>query len=868
MRTFEKILRAGEGRVLRRITKLAESTMELEEAFSSLSDDELKAETDEFKKRLNNGETIEDIQVEAMAAIREAAYRVLGLKAYKVQLMGSFALHMGKVAELKTGEGKTLVAAMASYVGALEGKGVHVVTVNDFLAKYQGEMMGRVFTFMGLETGISLSGQSPAARREQYKADITYGTNSEFGFDYLKDNMVHSLEDKVQRGHHFAIVDEVDSILIDEARTPLIISGTPDGDITKWFGVFAGLAARMKRDIHYEIDEKKRTAAILEEGVDFVEDQLGIDNLYESLNTPLISFMNNSIKAKELFTKDKDYVVINGKVQIVDEHTGRVLEGRRYNDGIHQAIEAKESVKIEPENQTMATITLQNYFKFYKTLSGMTGTAETEAAELMNVYRLPVVVIPTNRKVQRVDAADKIFRTEKGKFNAVTDEIEKRHEKGQPVLVGTASVEKSEYLSQLLKKRKIPHSVLNAKENEKEAGIVALAGTKGAVTVSTNMAGRGTDIILGGNAEFLATKELEKRGVDPEKNLEEYNELWEKLVEEYKNKHEEDADEIKELGGLCVIGTERHESRRIDNQLRGRSGRQGDPGDSIFYLSLQDEFMRRSPSNSMIDALMAQTSSDDSVPLTGKMISRSVEKAQQSIESRNAEIRKDLLKYDEVSSAQREVIYRERNRILEGYNLRETFQHFMVDIVKKAILEHTKRRTSEDYELDRIDGYFSTIYTATVTAEDMAEEYGRENLTPGILEREILSDMNLALEKREDELGDLFDDFVSKVFLSVIDKRWRDHLYEMDYLKEGIGLRSFAQKDPYIEYSQEGYLMFKELVEAMKEDIVGYVFNLEVDRIRDSLKPSPRKKEEEISAEDGDTILEDQPSEKELERIS
>ena len=685
---FDKIMRAGEGREVRRLESIAKRVGEAEDVFSELSDDELRAETDHFKQRLEDGETLDDIQVEAFAAVREAAHRTLGQRPYDVQIMGGAALHRGRIAEMKTGEGKTLVATLPAYLNALAGKGVHVVTVNDYLAGYQSDLMGRVFRTLGLTTGVIKSGMTPAERREQYAADITYGTNNEFGFDYLRDNMTLSPEERVQRGHFFAIVDEVDSILIDEARTPLIISGPGSGDANKWFSEFAKVVTHLRRDRDYEVDEKKRTVGVLESGIDEVEDHLGIDNLYESLNTPLIGFLNNAIKAKELFKRDKDYVVLNGEVMIVDEHTGRILAGRRYNEGMHQAIEAKEGVKIKAENQTLATITLQNYFKLYEKLSGMTGTAETEAAEFMNTYKLGVVPIPTHRPMQRVDQADRIYRTEKAKFDAVVEDIVERHEKGQPVLVGTTSVEKSEYLSKLLTAQGVAHEVLNAKNHAGEAAIVAMAGAKGAVTVATNMAGRGTDIMLGGNVEFMAHAELEKRGLDAEEDPEAYEAAWDEEIERAKQAVAEQHDEVVELGGLYVLGTERHESRRIDNQLRGRSGRQGDPGESRFYLSLQDDLMRLFNSGAA-ESLLARGGVDESIPLTGRMVSGAIQRAQNSIESRNAEIRKNVLKYDDVLTKQRRKFYEERARILEGEELDAHIERFIEEVIGGTVDAHT-----------------------------------------------------------------------------------------------------------------------------------------------------------------------------------
>ena len=826
---FDKILRAGEGREVRRLESIAQRVGEAEDVFSELSDEELRAETDHFKQRLEDGETLDDIQVEAFAAVREAAHRTLGQRPYDVQIMGGAALHRGRIAEMKTGEGKTLVATLPAYLNALAGKGVHIVTVNDYLAGYQSDLMGRVFRSLGLTTGVIKSGMTPEERREQYAADITYGTNNEFGFDYLRDNMALSPEERVQRGHFFAIVDEVDSILIDEARTPLIISGPGSGDANKWFSEFAKVVRLLRRDRDYEVDEKKRTVGVLESGIDMVEDHLGIDNLYESLNTPLIGFLNNAIKAKELFKRDKDYVVLNGEVMIVDEHTGRILAGRRYNEGMHQAIEAKEGVKIKAENQTLATITLQNYFKLYEKLSGMTGTAETEAAEFMNTYKLGVVPIPTHRPMQRVDQADRIYRTEKAKFDAVVEDIVERHEKGQPVLVGTTSVEKSEYLSKLLTAQGVTHEVLNAKNHAGEAAIVAMAGAKGAVTVATNMAGRGTDIMLGGNVEFMAHAELERRGLDAEEDQEAYEAAWDEAIERAKEEVAEQHDEVVELGGLYVLGTERHESRRIDNQLRGRSGRQGDPGESRFYLSLQDDLMRLFNSGAA-ESLLARGGVDESIPLTGRMVSGAIQRAQNSIESRNAEIRKNVLKYDDVLTKQRRKFYEERSRILEGEELDEHIERFIEEVIGGTVDAHTAGKPAEDVDLEELWGALRPAFPVSLTPQDVIDEVGgKENLEAGLLKEEILADARVAYEKREEELGEEgLHQLQRRVLLSVMDRRWREHLYEMDYLKEGIGLRAMAQRDPLIEYEREGHLMFNDMMAGVKEDVVGYVYNLEV----------------------------------------
>ena len=826
---FDKILRAGEGRERRKLESIARYVNDAAESFADLTDEELRGETERFRERLEDGETLDDLLIEAFAAVREAADRTLGQRPYDVQVMGGAALHRGSIAEMKTGEGKTLVATLPAYLNALAGKGVHVVTVNDYLATYQSDLMRRVFRALGMTTGVITSGLTPDQRRAEYAADITYGTNNEFGFDYLRDNMALTPDSRVQRGHFFAIVDEVDSILIDEARTPLIISGPASGDANKWYSEFAKVVKTLRREKDYEVDEKKRTVGILESGIDKVEDHLGIDNLYESLNTPLISFLNNAIKAKELFKRDKDYVVLNGEVMIVDEHTGRILGGRRYNEGMHQAIEAKEGVTIKPENQTLATITLQNYFKLYDKLSGMTGTAETEAAEFMGTYNLPVTPIPTHRPMARVDQPDRVYRTERAKFDAVVKDIVERHEKGQPVLVGTTSVEKSEYLSKLLTAQGVKHEVLNAKHNAKEAAIVAMAGVKGAVTVATNMAGRGTDIMLGGNVEFMAHDALSQRGLNAEEDPEAYEAAWDDALEDAKQQVKDGHDEVSELGGLYVLGTERHESRRIDNQLRGRSGRQGDPGESRFYLSLQDDLMRLFNAG-MAESLLARGGVEESTPMTGKMVSRAIQTAQNSIESRNAEIRKNVLKYDNVLTKQRQKIYEERRAILEGENLTDSYHDFVDEVIGQMVDAATRGRPAEDYDLEELWGALRATYPVSFTAEELVEEVdGKENLSPSVLRRELLADARLAYDKREQDLGEeAMRQLERRILLSVIDRRWREHLYEMDYLKEGIGLRAMAQRDPLIEYEREGHLMFNEMTAGIKEDAVGYLYNLEV----------------------------------------
>ena len=826
---LEKVLRFGEGRIVKKLSGIAHQVNALEDSFTSLTDAELREETDRFKARVADGESLDSLLPEAFAAVREAARRTLGQRHFDVQLMGAAALHLGNIAEMKTGEGKTLVATAPAYLNALSGKGVHVVTVNDYLASYQAELMGRIFRFLGMSSGVILSGQTPAERRQQYAADITYGTNNEFGFDYLRDNMAWTTDELVQRGHNYAIVDEVDSILIDEARTPLIISGPASGDANRWYAEFAKVVRRLEAERDYEVDEKKRTIGVLEPGIERVEDYLGIENLYESLNTPLIGFLNNAIKAKELFKRDKDYVVLSGEVLIVDEHTGRMLPGRRYNEGMHQAIEAKEGVVLKAENQTLATITLQNYFRLYAKLAGMTGTADTEAAEFSGTYKLGVVPIPTNKPMCRLDQGDLVYKNESGKFDAVVADIVARHAAGQPVLVGTTSVEKSELLSSLLKKQGVPHEVLNAKQHAREAPIIAQAGRKGAVTVATNMAGRGTDIMLGGNAEFMAVADMASRGLDPAEQSEEYEAAWpdalKKAIEAVAAEH----DEVVELGGLYVLGTERHESRRIDNQLRGRSGRQGDPGESRFYLSLQDDLMRLFNSQ-MAESLMTRAGFPDDLPLESKIVTRGIASAQSQVEARNFEIRKNVLKYDDVLSRQRSVIYAERRRVLEGEDMQDQIQHFAADVLTAYVAGATSEGTPESWDLEALWTALKAVYPVAITSEEVIEQAGGPTrVSAELLATEVISDAQFAYAAREEQIGsENMRQLERRVVLSVLDRKWREHLYEMDYLKEGIGLRAMAQRDPLVEYQREGFQLFGAMTDAIKEESVSYLFNLEV----------------------------------------
>ncbi|WP_296499756.1 preprotein translocase subunit SecA [uncultured Actinomyces sp.] len=837
MSIVDRILRIGEGRTLKKLDAIADQVESLAGEFSEFSDAELRDMTDELKERYQDGETLDSLLPEAFATVVEAADRVLGMRPYHVQIMGGAALHRGNIAEMKTGEGKTLVATMPSYLRALTGKGVHVVTVNDYLAEYQSDLMGRVHRFLGLTTGCILVGQAPAERREQYACDITYGTNNEFGFDYLRDNMAQRPDDLVQRGHAFVIVDEVDSILIDEARTPLIISGPATGDVNKWYKEFATISERLREGKDYEVDEKKRTVGVLSSGIERVEDYLGVDNLYESENTPLIGFLNNAIKAKELFHRDKDYIVRDGEVLIVDEHTGRVLPGRRYNEGMHQAIEAKERVEIKAENQTLATITLQNYFRLYPegSRSGMTGTAETEAAEFAGTYKIGVVPIPTNKPMIREDQPDLVYTTVEAKLDAVVDDIAERHEVGQPVLVGTTSVEKSEILSERLRERGIPHEVLNAKQHAREAAVVAMAGRKGAVTVATNMAGRGTDIMLGGNAEHIAVSALKEAGLDPEENAEEYEKAWPEALSAAKDACRAEHDEVVELGGLYVLGTERHESRRIDNQLRGRSGRQGDPGESRFYLSMEDDLMRMFASG-LAQRIMSSGAYPDDVPLESKMVTRGIAGAQRQVESRNYEIRKNVLKYDDVMTEQREKVYSERRRVLDGEDLEPQIETFRAQAVSSIVNAGTAEGRPDEWDLDALWAELGRLYPVGLTQDEVVEALGgKDALTSESLIDELSEDVAVAYEDAEAridanalahaQLGEEpMRTLERRILLAVVDKRWREHLYEMDYLKEGIGLRAMAQRDPLVEYANEGARMFRAMMEGIREETVEQIF--------------------------------------------
>ena len=826
MQPLDRILRAGEGRILRRLKRLTQLVNGLEPTYEKFTDEELKSLTASYRERYAAGETLDELLPEAFATVREASKRVLGQRHFDVQIMGGAALHLGNIAEMKTGEGKTLVSTLPAYLNAISGLGVHIVTVNDYLAARDSEWMGRIHRFLGLEVGVILANMDPPQRRLAYQADITYGTNNEFGFDYLRDNMSWNVADLVQRGHNFAIVDEVDSILIDEARTPLIISGPTEG-ANRWYSEFSKLVAGMQPERDYEVDIRKRTVGVLEPGIVKVEDALGIENLYESANTPLIGFLNNALRAKELYLKDRDYVVIEGQVLIVDEHTGRILHGRRYNEGLHQAIEAKEGVQIQQENQTLATITLQNYFRLYQKLAGMTGTAMTEASEFDKIYKLGVVPIPTNMPMVRKDETDLVFRTEEAKFHAVVEDITDAHRRGQPVLIGTTSVEKSEYLSKQLTKKSVPHSVLNAKQHEKEAAVIAQAGHKGAVTVATNMAGRGTDIMLGGNPEFLAAQVLASKGVDPGDDPVAYQQKYHEALGQAQKNVASEREEVLAAGGLYVLGTERHESRRIDNQLRGRSGRQGDPGRSRFYLSLQDDIMRRFKAD-LVDSFMRRFNVPDDVPIEAKMVTGAIKGAQTQVEQQNFEVRKNVLKYDEVLNRQRQVIYAERRRVLQGEDISGQIRGFLKDTITGYVTGATTAGFREDWNLDQLWAALGALYPVSLQIADIEAQAGGE-LDQEILLETLLADAERAYQTREQEVTpEVMREIERQVVLSVLDRKWREHLYEMDYLQEGIGLRAMGQRDPLVEYQREGYDLFMAMMDSVKEEVVGFVFHAQL----------------------------------------
>ncbi|QYG92435.1 preprotein translocase subunit SecA [Iamia sp. SCSIO 61187] len=821
MGVLDKILRAGEGRKLRALAGLAPDIAAFEPELQKLSDEALQHKTVEFREQLDRGADLDDLLLEAYAVVREAAVRSLGQRHYDVQMMGGAALHFGWVAEMKTGEGKTLVSTLPLYLNALSGKGCHLITVNDFLASFHSEWMGRLHRFMGLSVGLIVPGRVDSAqKRAQYACDITYGTNNEFGFDYLRDNMAMSQAAKTQRGQHYAIVDEVDSILIDEARTPLIISGRL-ADAAKLYHRFASIVRGLQREEDYEVDEEKRIVAPTESGVEKVEAALGVENLYDAVSQNLVHQFQAALKAKELFKRDKDYVIQGGEVKIVDEFTGRILDGRRWSEGLHQAVEAKEGVRIKEENQTLATITLQNYFRLYDKLAGMTGTALTEAAELGSTYDLQVVPIPTNKPLARRDEADLIYKTEDGKFGAVVEDLLERYEIGQPVLVGTISVEKSEKLSRLLDKRGVPHEVLNAKQHFREADIVAQAGRLHSITVATNMAGRGVDILLGGQPEGLARQDVVGEGLDPEDGAE-GQARFEELLARYKDECAAEGDKVRELGGLYVLGTERHDSRRIDNQLRGRSGRQGDPGESRFYLSLEDDLMRLFATGAM-NWVMSKALPDD-VPIEAKMVTKAIERAQNTVEQRNAEIRKNVLKYDEVMNQQRKVIYARRDEILGESDLRDEILESLAEVVDELISTHCSDDHPESWDVETL-----LVEAATYWPTELTEDQVGEALTTDELYDLLIGEATAYYEDREAELGDAsMREMERQVALRLIDQHWREHLHEMDYLQEGINLRALGQKDPLVEWQREGFDMFGTMMRSIARDQVKYVMHVQV----------------------------------------
>jgi preprotein translocase subunit SecA len=818
---FTKVLKAGEGKKVRRLAELVAPISELEPEMQALSDAELTHKTVEFRERLDQGETLDDLLIEAYAVVREAAWRVLGQRHFDVQLMGGMALHFGWIAEMKTGEGKTLVSTLPVYLNALDQRGVHVVTVNDYLATRDAEWMGRLHRWLGLTVGrIGADIDDPVLKRAAYAADLTYGTNNEFGFDYLRDNMARSRDHMAQRGHVFAIVDEVDSILIDEARTPLIISGPAD-EAAQLYYQFASIARTLTRDVDYEVDEEKKTVVPLESGIEKVEKAVGVDNIYDAVSTNYVHQLTKALTAKDLYRRDKDYLVADGEVKIIDEFTGRTLEGRRWSDGLHQAVEAKERVAIKEENHTWATVTLQNYFRMYEKLSGMTGTAETEAGEFAGTYGLSVVPIPTNKDMVRTDQPDLVFKTEDAKFNAVVEDLVERHAKGQPVLVGTASVAKSELLSRLLEKQGVPHNVLNAKQHFREAEVVAQAGRRGGVTVATNMAGRGVDIILGGNAELLAQHELLAEGADL--SSEEGATELKRRQASLEARCRAEGEEVRKLGGLYVLGSERHESRRIDNQLRGRSGRQGDPGESRFYLSLDDELLRLFATGAM-SWVMGRTLPED-VPIESKTVAKAIERAQNTVEARNAEMRKDNLKYDEVMDQQRKVIYERRLQIIDGEDLEERTEDLLVAAVERSVAEFCPSAYPEEWDLKGLIDSVTLYYPTRFSVEDLSQAATTDDLVESIVEEALEY-----YEKHAESMPggvETMRQIERQVMLQILDDRWRDHLAEMDNLKDGIHLRWTVQADPLNAWQSEGYNLFGQLMEVIDNDYLRYILHVE-----------------------------------------
>ncbi|HYZ92492.1 MAG TPA: preprotein translocase subunit SecA [Actinomycetota bacterium] len=818
MSILTRVLSAGQKRKVKRLLGVADAVNALEPAFEPLTDADLRAKTDEFRKRHADGEELDDLLPEAFAAVREAAKRTIGQRHFDVQLIGGAALHQGRIAEMRTGEGKTLVATLPTYLNALTGNNVHVVTVNDYLARFHAEWMGRIYRFLGMSVGAIQQQMNPQDRRPIYAGDIVYGTNSEFGFDYLRDNMAWTRDDQVQRGHYFAIVDEVDSILIDEARTPLIISGAGE-ESAKWYYQFASIARKLQKERDYEVDEAKRTISVTEEGVHRVEESLGIENLYDLQQAPLVHYLQAAVKAKELYRRDQEYVLNDGEIVIVDEFTGRLMPSRRWTDGIHQAVEAKEGVRIREEQQTLATITIQNYFRMYEKLAGMTGTALTESQEFDHIYKLEVVEIPTNEPMVRSDKNDLIYKTEDAKFQAVMEDVKERHLKGQPVLIGTVSVEKNERLSRLLERQGIPHQVLNAKQHEKEGMIIAQAGHAGAVTVATNMAGRGVDIILGGNTEFEGKQEALARGLEQETpEFDQFVREWER---DHKAQWEPEHKRVVELGGLYVVGTERHEARRIDNQLRGRSGRQGDPGESRFYLSLEDELMRLFAGDRLA-RIMERLKLPDDVPIEAKLVTKSIERAQTNVEQQNFEMRKNVLKYDDVLNTQRQVIYEQRTKILEGEHFADQAKEMIEDVVLGAVDTFANAQVlPEEWDLAGLIVAIEEVYPTQLRKEHLEGHEYEE------VREAVLRDAHAAYEAKEQELGaEGMRRAERLVLLNVLDAAWRDHLYEMDYLREGIGLRAMGQRDPLVEYQREGYELFQSLIGRIREDFTRYIFHV------------------------------------------
>ncbi|MFA5880725.1 MAG: preprotein translocase subunit SecA [Eubacteriales bacterium] len=851
---FVKNLFDDNAKIVKKLQRVVNEINDLEPEMERLSDSELRGKTDEFKAKLADGSTIDDLLPEAFAVVREASKRVLGMRHFDVQLIGGVVLHQGRISEMRTGEGKTLAATLPAYLNALTGRGVHIITVNDYLARRDSEWMGRIYRFLGLSVGLIVHGLEYDERKAAYNTDIAYGTNNEFGFDYLRDNMVHEKEHMVQRQLYYAIVDEVDSILIDEARTPLIISGQADKANDLYYTV-AKVVPRLVKEDDYSVDEKAHTVVLTEKGVARVEQMLGVQNLYEDEHIELTHHMNQALKAHGLMKRDRDYVVKDGEVIIVDEFTGRLMFGRRYSEGLHQAIEAKEGVKIERESQTLATITFQNYFRMYEKLAGMTGTAETEEDEFRKIYGLDVVVIPTNKPMIRKDLADMIYKTEQAKFRAVVEEIVERHNAGQPLLIGTISIEKSEELSSLLKKRGVQHQVLNAKYHEKEAEIVSQAGRLGAVTIATNMAGRGTDILLGGNPEFLAHANF-KKGEDDKIDEAEFNSLYKKIKAETDMEHEK----VVSLGGLHIIGTERHESRRIDNQLRGRTGRQGDPGSTRFYISLEDDLMRLFGSDN-ISSLMDKLGMEEDMPIEHSFITKSIETAQKRVENRNFDIRKQVLEYDDVMNKQREVIYEQRRRVLLDENLKETITQMIETMIDNSLETFCNQGIHpEDWDLKGLLDYSRDLFLPhhNLTPDDLAD-MGRQALKDLLLEKSIG-----IYDAREEELGAETIRHIEKVILlSRVDEKWMDHLDAMDQLRQGIGLRAYGQKDPLVEYKFEGYEMFQNMISSIQEDVVRYIFRVNIvqepahqhqniveNKYADDVVKQPRKVEKRIGRND------------------